>query len=204
VPLAGWSVERWLQQMPTVEQARPARCPVCGAPSHAVGAGLGLHGHGVRSRQVWGPLSAEAEPEIHDVPVRRYKCQSCGQTFTVGPEAMARRYLYMVTTIVAGLWRWGQRREPARRVRQRLSPLRVQGEARPGRWASLSRWTEQRERLWPQVAPSMRRAVDATAPVREQAGQVSGVLAAFDDGPFCIDGAKEAAACRGAIRGLAM
>ena len=40
--------------------------------------------------------------------------------------------------------------------------------------------------------------------VREQAAQVSGVLAAFDDGPFCVDGATEAAACRGAIRGLAM
>ena len=107
MPLTGWSVERWLQQMPTVEEARPARCPLCNAPSHPVGEGLGLYGHGVRSRQVWGPLSAEAEAEIHEVLVRRYQCQSCGQTFTVGPEAMARRYLYMVTTIVAGLWRWG-------------------------------------------------------------------------------------------------
>lgn len=204
MPLTGWSVERWLQQMPTVEEARPARCPLCNAPSHPVGEGLGLHGHGVRSRQVWGPLSAEAEPQIHEVLVRRYQCQSCGQTFTVGPESMARRYLYMVTAIVAGLWRWGQRREPARRVRQQLSPLRVQGAARPERWASLARWTEQRDRLCPQAAPSMQRAVDTTAPVRKQAAQVSMVLAAFGDGPFCIGGAQEAAACRGAIRGLAM
>jgi hypothetical protein len=50
----------------------------------------------------------------------------------------------------------------------------------------------------------MQRAVDATAPVRKQAAQVSMALAAFGDGPFCIDGAQEAAACRGAIRGLAM
>lgn len=204
MPLTGWSVERWLQQMPTVEEARPARCPLCNAPSHPVGEGLGLHGHGVRSRQVWGPLSAEAEPQIHEVLVRRYKCQSCGQTFTVGPEAMVRRYLYMVTTIVAGLWRWALGREPARRIRRRLSPLQVQGEARPGWWASLARWTEQRDRLCPPAAPSMQRAVDATAPVRKQAGQVSMVLAAFGDGPLCIDGAQEAAACRGAIRGLAM
>lgn len=204
MPLVGWSVERWLLQMPTVEEARPATCPLCGTPSRPVGSGLGLYGHGVRSRQVWGPLSPEAEPEIHDVPVRRYQCQSCGQTITVAPEAMARRYLYMVTTIVAALWRWGQRREPARRVRQQLCPLRVQGAARPGRWASLFRWTVQCERFCPQVAPSLRRAVDTAAPVREQAAQVSMVLAAFDDGPFCIDGATEAAACQGAIRGLAM
>lgn len=204
MPLAGWSVERWLQKMPTVEEARPATCPLCGAPSRPVGAGLGLHGHGVRSRQAWGPLSPQAEPEIHDVLVRRYLCQSCGQTLTVAPEAMARRYLYMVTTIVAGLWRWGHKREPARRVRQRLCPLRVQGDARPGRWASLSRWTEKRERLFAKVAPSMRRAVDAVASVRKQAAQVSLMLAAFDDGPFCLEGAKEDAACRGALRGLAM
>jgi hypothetical protein len=204
VPLAGWDVERWLRQMPTVEEARPATCPLCGVPSRPVGAGLGLHGHGVRSRQAWGPLSTEAEPEIHDVPVRRYQCQSCGQTITVAPESMARRYLYMVTTMAAALWEWGRRREPARRVRQRLSPLRIQGASRPGRWDSLSRWTAQCERLWPEAAPSLLRAIDAAAPVREQAAQVSMVLAAFGDGPFCVDGATEAAACRGAIRGLAM
>ncbi|HEX2569288.1 MAG TPA: hypothetical protein VH877_06980 [Polyangia bacterium] len=136
--------------------------------------------------------------------MRRYQCQSCGQTITVAPEAMARRYLYMVTTIAAALWRWGQRREPARRVRQQLCPLRVQGEARPGRWASLFRWTVQCERFCPQVALSLRRAINPAASVREQAAQVSMVLAAFDDGPFSVDGAKEAAACRGAIRGLAM
>jgi hypothetical protein len=190
--------------MPTVEEARPATCPLCGTPSRPVGSGLGLHGHGVRSRQVWGSLSPEAEPEIHDVPVRRYQCQSCDQTLTVAPEAMARRYLYMVTTIVTALWRWGARREPARRVRQQLCPLRVQGEARPGRWASLFRWTVQYERFCPQVAPSLRRAVATGEPVREQAAQVSMVLAAFDDSPFSVDGATEAAACRGALRGLAM
>jgi hypothetical protein len=204
VPLAGWDVERWLRRMPTVEEARPATCPLCGAPSCPVGAGLGLHGHGVRSRQAWGPLSTEEEPEIHDVPVRRYQCQSCGQTITVAPESMARRYLYMVTTMAAALWQWARRREPARRVRQRLSPLRIQGASRPGQWDSLSRWTAQCERLWPEAAPSLRRAVDAAAPVREQAAQVSGVLAALDDSPFSVDGATEAAACRGAIRGLAM
>jgi hypothetical protein len=60
------------------------------------------------------------------------------------------------------------------------------------------------ERFCPQVALSLRRAINPAASVREQAAQVSMVLAAFDDGPFSVDGAKEAAACRGAIRGLAM
>lgn len=180
------------------------KCPLCQAPSRPVGGGLGVHGHGVRSRQVWGVLSPEAAPAIHEILVRRYLCQSCGQTITVAPEGMARRYLYLVTTIAVGLWRWGRQRKPARQVRQQLCPWRVRGPARPQRWNSLPRWTAQRERLWPRAEPSLRRAVDADASVRQQAAQVSTVLAAFDSGLVFAEAPEETAAWQGALWGLAM
>jgi hypothetical protein len=175
-------------------------CPACGAPSCPVGEALGLHGHGSRGRQSWGVTGEHDEPAIHDVPVRRFECQRCGVTVTVGPEAMARRYLYMVTTIAAALWRWGRRREPARKVRRALSPLRVVGESSAKRWPSLSRWTSQRTRLWPQVV----RVVDEKAAVRMQAARVATALAAWSGAPFAVGDASEAAVRKGAVKRLAM
>jgi predicted nucleic acid-binding Zn ribbon protein len=200
VSVLGWDVERWLRQPPTVDEARPATCPACAAPSRPVGQPLGLHGHGTRDRQGWGVAREDADPEIHVVPVRRYECQRCGVTVTVLPEAMARRYLYLATTIAAALWRWGRKREPAREVRRALSPLRVVGESTAKRWPSLFRWTAQRVRLWPEVA----RSVCGSAPVRVQAGQLATALAAWSDAPFTVAQATEAAVRRGAAKRLAV
>jgi hypothetical protein len=150
-------------------------------------------------RQGWGLLVGDGEPQVHEVPVRRYRCRRCPATLTVRPEAMARRYLYLVTTIASALWRWSRRSEPARRVRRQLSPMRVVGMACPRRWMSLQRWTRARARLWPGVLGS-----DGNSSVRSAAAELCGALAAWGDGPFSVDEDGEAAACRGAVARLAM
>ena len=48
-------VKCWRSRLPTVEEARPARCPVCGAASRPAGKALAIHGHGLHERQLRGP-----------------------------------------------------------------------------------------------------------------------------------------------------
>ena len=48
-------VKNWLLRKPTVKEARPGRCPRCHCASRPTGSALGLHGHGLRDRQVLGP-----------------------------------------------------------------------------------------------------------------------------------------------------
>ncbi len=191
-------MERWLARPPTVDQARPSHCPACGAPSRPVGERLALHGHGTRMRQCWGLLDGDREPQMHDVPVRRYRCRRCRATLTVRPEDMAPRYLYRVATMAAALWSWSQRREPARQVRRRLSPLQVHGLASPRRWKSLERWTHGCDRLWPDTVRK-----GGETPVRKLAAALCTRLAAFGDRPFTVEDDGEAAACRGAVARLA-
>ena len=56
-------------------EARPTRCCGCGAASRAPGANLVVHGDGTRERQVRGPASAQDEPQLGTVRVRRFECQ---------------------------------------------------------------------------------------------------------------------------------
>ena len=53
-----------VEHTPTVEQARPACCPHCGRAGHPVGGLVGLVGHGVRQRQMRGPLEAGARSAV--------------------------------------------------------------------------------------------------------------------------------------------
>lgn len=90
-------VKGWLVRPPTAESARPGSCVECGAPSRLPGGGLGLHGHGLRDRQLRGPPSADAEPVWIVIACRRYVCTSCEATMTVAPRGVAlqRHYGYV-------------------------------------------------------------------------------------------------------------
>jgi len=98
-----------------------------------------LHGHGVRSRQLRGPLGAEGGPETVEVEVRRYRCCACGAVLTVVPRELQPRRHYSRPAIALALARYGLLGEPAHRVRGRLSPWQVVGRVAAG-WRQLGRW----------------------------------------------------------------
>ena len=127
-------VKSWIANTPSVEEARPRRC-VCGVPTRALGEPLKLWGHGIRWRQLCGPLSEEELAEFVLVLVRRYLCRECGAVLTVLPRGVTARHLYPLWVIVLGLtiWTSGQ---TAAEVRRALSPFRSSSQG----WPSLQRW----------------------------------------------------------------
>ena len=127
----------WLQQMPSPDEVRPARCAVCGCAASEPGRALGIVGHGVRERQLRGPTAADATPAIQIVPVRRYVCRRCDAVMTVVPREVEPRRHYARSAIALALARLGLLRETARTIRRAVSPWRVA--TTPG-WPTLRRW----------------------------------------------------------------
>jgi hypothetical protein len=145
---------------PPVDAWRPAACPRCDAPSRVPGQPLGLHGHGLRGRQLRGPRRPEAEPEVAVVEARRYQCRHCGAVVTVAPAAATARRHYSRPAIALALARFGLLGEPAAQVRRRVSPWRTVGAAATGSWVTLKRWAravaEGRLRLVESLVPAGR------------------------------------------------
>jgi hypothetical protein len=145
------SIKSWLQRLPTVEEARPATCPVCGAASCPVGSPLQLHGHGRRGRQVRGPGQPEEEAATVELVVRRYRCVPCGAVSTVVPQEILARRLYSVAAIGLALALWGLTQATAAQVRRRVSPAKIIGPTAVTGWATLRRWAQavRRQDLFP-------------------------------------------------------
>ena len=99
-------VKSWMEAMPSTDAVRPARCPV--------GQGLGLHGHGVRTRQGRGPAEPDAAPQVRVFCVRRYRCTRCRATATVVPREVLTRRLFTAGAIALALALalWGLLRLP--------------------------------------------------------------------------------------------
>lgn len=135
-------IKSWIERPPSVEEARPSHCPFCQAASRVVGEPLGLHGHGLRERQLRGPLGLEQEPQLCGVQVRRYLCQRCGATVTVVPQGVLPRRLFSASAIGLALCLWGLMRLCAKKVRAKVSPLRHVGATAAAGWTQLGRWTE--------------------------------------------------------------
>jgi len=148
-------IKDWLRSSPTVEAARPPCCPCCGAASSPPGASLRIHGHGVRTRQVRGPLSPEGSPEIIVLTLRRYRCQRCRAVITVGPPGLMPGWLYSAQAIGWALALYGLAKRSAADVRRRVSPWPKVGNAAFGSWATLRRWIKavRSGRLFAQVRP---------------------------------------------------
>jgi hypothetical protein len=132
-----------------------------------------LHGHGLRSRDLWGPQSPGAPPTISDLQQRRYQCQRCRAVITVRPAGILPRFLYTAMAIALALVLWSHARLAAHAVRARVSPHRTVGATAAPRWASLPRWTRSPRRLWRGIG-----AWPSTAGPREIAHRVSAQLAA--------------------------
>lgn len=143
-------VKSWSSNFPSAEAVRPGQCLGCGVASRQVGHGLQLHGHGLRSRQLWGPPGPGGAAVTAEVSLRRYVCCGCGVVTTVGPRGLLPRHRYTSAAIVLALWLWTHARSPPAQVRKRVSPWPRCGEGCHDRWASLLRWSRKiREgRLW--------------------------------------------------------
>lgn len=141
-------VNSWAKFVPEVEASRPSHCPACGQAAHKANGRLRLHGHGMRSRGIWGPRTATGEPELWEIQVRRYLCVDCRACPTVLPAGLQRAYRYSLGAIAMALALWALGRQPAAEVRRLVSPQRQLGDSEPSRWRSLRRWTRAAHRLF--------------------------------------------------------
>lgn len=123
-----------------MDEVRPAQCPRCGAASRPLGGRLVLHGHGVRPRQLWGPLEPKAEPQLTLVKQRRYKCTECRRAVTVGPSEVLPGRLYTASAIALALALYGLLHLASAKVRALVSPMRTVGATSAARWVTLKRW----------------------------------------------------------------
>lgn len=131
-------VKAWLISPPTVEAARPAACR-CGQPSRPAGGALGLHGHGLRDRQLRGPALATEPPSILTLACRRYRCARCAAVLTVVPRGVAPRKHYGFAAIAMALTLWLIAGEPVREVRRRVCAWQLTRESTSS-WSTLRRW----------------------------------------------------------------
>lgn len=168
-------IKRWLQSPPSVEAARPARCPACRAASGRVGAPIALHGHGTREREVRGPLELGGPPVSRVVTARRYRCVPCGAVAIVVPCELRGRRVYSASAIAFALALWGLVRATAAEVRRRVSPAARVGDTAAAGWVTLRRWARDvsRRRLFPSVPDP-----GSSASLREVAARAATVLAA--------------------------
>lgn len=155
----------WTRELPSVDAARPTRCPTCNEASRLPGRPLGLHGHGVRTRDLWGPPRPGAPPALGEILARRYHCAHCRATCTVVPRGVLPRHMYTAGAIALALALWSMGLA-AEAVCAAISPWPVRGHARG--WRSLRRWTDRPR--WP---------VPGLPPARlARAARVAGWLAA--------------------------
>jgi hypothetical protein len=94
-------------------------------------------GHGVRDRQLRGPLEPDAAPAVATLWVRRYRCLECKAVITVVPRGVAPKRHFSASAIGLALYVYGVLDASAAEVSRRLG---MWG-AGPGAWRTLSRWT---------------------------------------------------------------
>lgn len=131
----------------TCDEARPGRCPRCGAAGRPAGASLTIVGHGLRERLLLGPVAYGEPALVTAIQTRRYRCRACGATLVVQPLGIAARFAYTVVAIVTALGRWSEG-APAAATRREVSPFATVGAAAATGWASLRRWTKAARRLF--------------------------------------------------------
>lgn len=182
-------VKKWAEEVPTVEQARPACCSRCSAASRPFGAAVVVVGHGVRERQIRGPASVAEEPVTRTVLVRRYRCLRCGGLTTVLPRGLTARRHYSASAIGLALCLFGMLRRSVGETRRRVCAWRVGFE--PERWTTLPGWLAAIEqgRLFAPV-----RACPPSFSLRERAERAAATLCGLAPG----EGSLEAQAFEGA------
>lgn len=131
-------VKTWLLGLPTVEQARPACCPHCGRAGHAIGQVIGMLGHGIRERQLRGPIEPGGLSCIVVLQARRYRCRWCRRTVTVLPRGVVALRHYSGYAIASAFWQYGVERRTVEQTRKATAP----GGTFDAGWASVGRWAQ--------------------------------------------------------------
>jgi len=149
---------------PSVAAARPGACVDCGAAGRPTGGGLGLHGHGVRDRQLCGPPDADSPSGWIVIECRRYRCVHCGAVLTVVPRGVAPRRHYGHAAIAMALTLWAIVREPVAAVRRRVCAWLITTEA-VTRWPALERWAHAARRTRDDPSLSLIAAAARTAQI---------------------------------------
>lgn len=103
---------------------------------------MGLWGHGLRTRQVRGPLVFGERPTLVTVEGRRYQCQLCDAVVIVEPRSVLRYRHFSASAITMALALFGVDELPAPEVRRRVSPWCTVGHAACRGWVTLHRWIE--------------------------------------------------------------
>jgi hypothetical protein len=99
-----------------------------------------VQGHGVRQRQLWGPTTPGAAPELVVVAVRRFRCILCRAVSTVAPAEALTARLYTASAIAWSLALYGLSALSTAAIRELVSPLRIVGPASATRWLTVRRW----------------------------------------------------------------
>lgn len=134
-------VKGWLARPPSVAEARPGQCPGCKSASRPTGGPLGLHGHGVRDRQLRGPPAADQQPTTVVVGCRRYRCTRCHAIVLVMPRGVAPYRHYSQAAIFMALAMWGLMSMSEETVRERVCAWRVRAAGSSG-WSTVRRWAQ--------------------------------------------------------------
>lgn len=130
-------VKDWLLRPPSVDAARPGSCPVCEAAGRPIGGPVGLHGHGLRDRQVRGPLELGEAPTETVIACRRYRCTTCGAVLLVVPRGIEFRRHYGRAAICFALALWSLAGWSQRAVRQQLGTW---PNSTATNWRALRQW----------------------------------------------------------------
>lgn len=133
-------VNAWSEKIPSVDEARPARCPACDAPGRPVGGRPGLVGHGMRTRQLRGPLAVGQAPVTLVLDIRRYRCRTCTAVVMVVPRGVMPRRHFSAGAIALALAAYGLTKTSMRETRRQVSPWTTVGAAAYVGWAALTRW----------------------------------------------------------------
>lgn len=101
-----------------------------------------LWGHGLRARQVRGPLAIGEDPCLVTVDGRRYQCRICEAVIIVEPRSVLRYRHFSGSAIAMALALFGVEGTSAIEVRRRVSPWRTVGHAACRGWVTLHRWID--------------------------------------------------------------
>lgn len=188
-------VKAWSEDFPDIDLVRPRQCPVCGAAARPPGRALGIVGHGVRDRQVRGPLAPGEPPGTITIQVRRYRCRGCEAILTVGPRGLATFRHYAAVAIGLALRMVGVLGLSTAEARRRISPWQS---FEVGAWVSVRRWLNAITdgRLLP---AAQIRASPPEWSLRQRAERAAMTLRAVAP-PGCRDGGPELEVMAGAAR----
>jgi len=166
-------VNFWANNAPDVEQARPSHCPSCKHPARKPGGRLRLHGHGRRTRTLWGRQAVDRSPGFREIVLRRYRCTECKSVVTVAPRGVFTDFRYSLGAMALALYWWAMMMLSAAETRALSSPWPLSGFSEPERWRSLHRWSERSRELFRQEM-----AAGGTSTLRDAALRASHLLVA--------------------------